>query len=129
MSAPAPGVSREIEPGVRAVLAPNPGPMTHWGTNSFILGEGEVAVIDPGPDDPVHLSALLDATKGEIVTHILVTHAHADHSPLARRLSDKTGAPVLGFGPPEAGRSVVMARLAAEGLAGGGEGVDRSTQL
>jgi len=125
MSAPEPGVPREIEPGLRSVLAPNSGPMTHWGTNSFILGEGEVAVIDPGPDDPAHLAALLAAISGESVTHILVTHAHADHSPLARRLSDKTGAPILGFGSHEAGRSAVMQRLAAEGFAGGGEGVDR----
>lgn len=125
MSAPEPGVSREIEPGLRTVLAPNAGPMTHWGTNSFILGEREVAIIDPGPDDPAHYSALLNATKGETVTHILVTHAHTDHSPLAHRLSENTGAPILGFGPPEAGRSMLMSRLAAQGLAGGGEGVDR----
>ena len=125
MNAPAPGLSREIEPGLRSVLAPNPGPMTHWGTNSFIVGEGDVAVIDPGPDDPAHLKALLVAVKGETVTHILVTHAHADHSPLSRRLSEATGAPILAFGPPEVGRSPVMTRLAADGLAGGGEGVDR----
>jgi len=124
MTHPAPGRSVRIADGLRRVLAPNAGPMTYWGTNSFILGEGRVAVVDPGPASEPHLEALLAATRGETVTHILVTHAHADHSPLARELARRTGAPVMGFGPPEAGRSAVMAGLAAAGLAGGGEGVD-----
>ena len=113
------------EPGLRLVRAPNPSPMTAEGTNSYILGEGTVAVIDPGPDDPAHLAALRAAlAPGERVSHILVTHAHRDHSPLARPLSQVTGAPVLAFGRAGEGRSPTMARLAAEGLAGGGEGVD-----
>ena len=124
MTSPAPGIAEYILPNVRRVLAPNPGPMTHWGTNSYILGTGQVAIVDPGPDHPVHLAALLEATKGETVTHILVTHAHADHSPLARVLGDETGAPIYGFGPPTAGRSATMDHLADMGLAGGGEGVD-----
>ena len=106
------------------VLAPNAGPMTHWGTNSYILGRGRVAIVDPGPADPDHLAALLAATKGETITHILVTHAHLDHGPLSRDLSQVTGAPIHGFGPPEAGRSPTMQRLAQDGLVGGGEGVD-----
>jgi glyoxylase-like metal-dependent hydrolase (beta-lactamase superfamily II) len=74
---------------------------------------------------PAHLAAILAAlAEGEVVSHILVTHAHADHSALARDLSAATGAPVLGFGPALAGRNAVMQRLAMEGLAGGGEGVD-----
>ena len=124
MTQPDAGVVQTVAPGLRCILAPNPGPMTHWGTNTFVLGEGEVAVIDPGPADPAHLAALLNAVSGETVTHILVTHAHADHSPLARDLAQRTGAPVLGFGPPNAGRSENMTRLAEEGLSGGGEGVD-----
>lgn len=124
MTSPVPGIAEVILPNVRRVLAPNPGPMTYWGTNSYILGQGRVAIIDPGPDHPAQLTALLDATKGETVTHILVTHAHADHSPLARDLSDETGAPIYGFGPPAAGRSATMKYLAETGLAGGGEGVD-----
>ena len=124
MTAPRTGRAETLEDGLRRVLAPNPGPMTHWGTNTFILGEGRVAIVDPGPDLPGHLEALLAALSGETVTHILVTHAHRDHSPLARRLGALTGAPVLGFGTADAGRSPVMRRLAAEGLAGGGEGVD-----
>lgn len=124
MNTPAPGRPETLEDGLRRILAPNPGPMTHWGTNTFILGEGRVAIIDPGPEDMAHLQAIETAVRGETVTHILVTHAHRDHSPLARLLSLRTGAPVLGFGPPEAGRSATMTALAATGLAGGGEGVD-----
>lgn len=124
MQPPSPGKSQTVAPGLRCVLAPNPSAMTHWGTNTFVLGEGDVAVIDPGPDNDAHLQALVDATSGENITHILITHAHADHSPLSRKLSDLTGAPVLGFGKPEAGRSEAMMSLAKAGLAGGGEGVD-----
>lgn len=113
------------EPGLRLVLAPNPSPMTHRGTNSYILGEGEVAVIDPGPALPQHRAALLAAlAPGERITHILVTHCHLDHAPLAAPLAAETGAPILAFGRHGDGRSPVMARLAAEGLVGGGEGVD-----
>lgn len=93
------GKAVAVSPLVRRVVAGNPGPYTFRGTSSFIVGRGQVAVIDPGPDDPAHLAALLGAVRGETVTHILVTHSHADHSPLARRLSAETGAPVLGFGP------------------------------
>lgn len=113
-------------PGIRRLLAPNPSPMTGPGTNGYIVGEGTVAVIDPGPDDERHLAAWLDALRGEEVSHILVTHAHLDHSGLARRLSDALGVAVSGFGPWNAGRSPTMERLARlPGLAGG-EGVDRS---
>lgn len=120
-----PGEVQQIEPGLRCVLAPNPSPLTGAGTNTWIVGEGAVAVIDPGPRDARHLSALMAALQtGERVAQIVVTHAHLDHSALAPDLSARTGAPVLGFGPAEAGRSATMARLAAQGLTGGGEGVD-----
>ncbi|PKP73008.1 MAG: MBL fold metallo-hydrolase, partial [Alphaproteobacteria bacterium HGW-Alphaproteobacteria-6] len=105
-SRPRPGVVERPEPGLRRVLAPNPSPMTQFGTNSYILGEGRVAVIDPGPADPAHLAALLAAlAPGEVVSQIIVTHAHLDHSPLARPLAAATGAPVLAFGDAGAGRS------------------------
>lgn len=110
---------------IRRVLAANPSPMTGSGTNTWVVGQGDVAVIDPGPDLDSHLSAILAAlAPDERVSHIIVTHAHADHSALAPRLARATGAPVLGFGAADAGRSPAMQALAASGLAGGGEGVD-----
>ncbi|MCA0272395.1 MAG: MBL fold metallo-hydrolase [Proteobacteria bacterium] len=119
------GVLQCPEPGLRLVLAPNPSPMTLHGTNTFLLGKGAVAVIDPGPDDPRHLAAILHALgPGERISHIFVTHAHLDHSALADRLAARTGAPVLAFGDASAGRSPIMAALAAEGGIGGGEGID-----
>lgn len=120
-----PGEVQHLGPGLRVVLAPNPSPMTLHGTNSYIIGDGRVAVIDPGPADPGHLAALLAAlAPGETVSHILVTHAHLDHAPLARPLAGTTGAPVLAFGDATTGRSALMSRLAAEGGIEGGEGVD-----
>lgn len=114
-----------LEPGLRRLTAPNPSPMTAQGTNTYLLGEGEVAVIDPGPAIPGHLAAILAALgPGERIGAILVTHSHRDHSPLARRLADETGAPVLAAGPSDWGRSATMAALAAAGNLGGGEGVD-----
>jgi len=104
---PRPGRAEALAPGVLRVLAPNPSPMTHWGTNSYILGDSSVAVIDPGPDD------------------ILVTHTHVDHSALAPALARATGAPVCAFGDALAGRSARMADLARAGGLAGGEGIDR----
>jgi glyoxylase-like metal-dependent hydrolase (beta-lactamase superfamily II) len=98
--------------------------MTHWGTNTYLLGTREIVVIDPGPDDPSHRAALLAAIGTANVTHILVTHAHGDHSLGAPALSAATGAPVLAYGAADAGRSPVMAALARHGALGGGEGVD-----
>ncbi|KEP68019.1 metallo-beta-lactamase [Thioclava dalianensis] len=118
---------QQMESGLRRLVAPNPSPMTHTGTCTYVIGTGEVAVVDPGPDDPTHLRAILDGLdRGERVTHILVTHAHLDHSPGARALSAATGAPVHAFGPPQAGRSAIMERLARDGMVGGGEGVDHA---
>lgn len=122
---PAPGMAEVLEPGLARVLAPNPSPMTFRGTNTYLLGERALAVIDPGPDDPAHLQAILGALgPGQTISHILVTHAHLDHSPLCPALSLATGAPVLAFGDAFSGRSAVMQDLARRGLAGGGEGVD-----
>ncbi len=122
---PLPGQAEELTQGLRRILAPNPSPMTFRGTNTYLLGTRDLAVIDPGPEDQAHLAAIADACQsGQHISHILVTHAHLDHSPAARALSRTTGAPVYGFGPPEAGRSAIMQVLAAEGRVGGGEGVD-----
>ena len=118
------GTPHQIEPGLRAVLAPNPSPMTHWGTNTFLIGHGAVAVLDPGPDDPGHMAAILAALRpGERISHIIVTHAHLDHSPLARRLAAATGAEVLAYGDARSGISPRMAAVQDPGL-GGGEGLD-----
>jgi glyoxylase-like metal-dependent hydrolase (beta-lactamase superfamily II) len=83
-----------VAPGVRRVTARNPGPFTFTGTNTYIVGSGRVAVIDPGPDDASHLAALVAAVAGEVVTHILLTHSHRDHSGGARALADRLGVPV-----------------------------------
>ena len=92
-----------VSPLIRRVVADNPGPFTFTGTATFIVGEGTVAVIDPGPDDAAHLQALLAAVAGERVSHVLVTHTHADHSPLARPFAQAVGAPVLAARPPARG--------------------------
>ena len=99
-----PGVVDEVRPGVRRVLCNNPSPFTFTGTVSYIVGKGKVAIIDPGPDDEAHAKALLDAVRGETVTHILVTHTHRDHSPNTARIKAATGAPVYAEGPHRASR-------------------------
>jgi glyoxylase-like metal-dependent hydrolase (beta-lactamase superfamily II) len=86
----------QVSPLIRRVTAKNPGPFTFKGTGTYIVGQGEVAVIDPGPDDPAHLEAILAAVAGERVTHILITHHHSDHSPLASALKAATGATIYG---------------------------------
>ena len=94
------GVSRRVSPRIRRVTANNPGPFTFTGTGTYIVGDGTVAVIDPGPDDAAHLEALLAAVDGETVSHVLVTHTHRDHAPLARPFADAVGALVLAARPP-----------------------------
>lgn len=94
-TAPA-GRPMRVSPLVRRIIADNPGPITFTGTCSYIVGNGEVAVIDPGPDSSGHVAALLEATRDETITHILVSHTHKDHSPAARALQAATGAPILG---------------------------------
>ena len=90
----------QVSPLIRRVIARNPGPFTYTGTGVYIVGSGEVAVIDPGPEIAEHLDALLAALEGERVTHILVTHHHLDHSPLARPLAHLTGATIYGRAAP-----------------------------
>jgi glyoxylase-like metal-dependent hydrolase (beta-lactamase superfamily II) len=98
--------------------------MTAEGTNTYILGEDVVAIVDPGPDHPAHRSRIGAAVGDREVAAILITHSHCDHSEGAARLSDLLQAPVRAFGDSAAGRSPVMERLAREGLGAGGEGVD-----
>ncbi len=94
--------TRQVErvaPGVRRLLAGNPSPFTYTGTQTWLVGEGEVGVIDPGPDLPDHVDAILAATAGERVSAILCTHTHRDHSPASRPLAAATGAPIIGCAP------------------------------
>jgi glyoxylase-like metal-dependent hydrolase (beta-lactamase superfamily II) len=91
-------------PGIRRVMANNPGPFTFKGTISYIIGRGKVAIIDPGPNDPNHVRALLHAVRSETVTHILVTHTHLDHSPAVTAIKAATGATVYAEGPHRATR-------------------------
>ena len=93
-----PGVADMVAPGVRRVIANNPGPYTYTGSGTYIIGEGDIAVIDPGPNDDAHLEALLRTIDGERVTHILITHTHLDHCGLAMKFAAATGAPLIGFG-------------------------------
>ena len=98
------GVAVEVAPGIRRVLARNPNPFTFHGTGTYIVGRGKVAVIDPGPALDDHVKAILEATRGETISHILVTHTHNDHAPAAAPLKAATGAVVMGCGPHGSGR-------------------------
>lgn len=97
------GACDQVSPLIRRVVANNPGPFSYLGTATFIIGRGEVAVIDPGPDMPDHLEAILAATAGETITDILITHHHSDHSPLAGPLKERTGARIHGCPPARIG--------------------------
>ena len=94
------GRGDQVSPLIRRVIARNPGPFTYTGTGVYIVGRGEVAVIDPGPDLAEHFDALKAALAGERVTHVLVTHHHLDHSPLAHPLARAFGAKVHGLPAP-----------------------------
>jgi glyoxylase-like metal-dependent hydrolase (beta-lactamase superfamily II) len=93
------GKIERLDPLVRRLLAPNPSPFTFTGTQTYLVGDGEVAVIDPGPDLPEHVDALVSALEGERVTAIVCTHTHRDHSPASRPLQAATGAPIVGCAP------------------------------
>ena len=95
------GAIQEISPLIRRIVARNPNRFTFRGTGTFIVGRGEVAVIDPGPELPEHIEAIQQSLKGEDLTHIVVTHTHRDHSPASRPLQVACGAPIYGFGRPE----------------------------
>ena len=88
-----------VEPGIARLLAHNPSAFTYFGTQSYLLGERKVAVVDPGPDLPEHLDALEAAIAGRPVVAIMCTHTHRDHSPAARPLAERTGAPITGCAP------------------------------
>ena len=89
----------ELEPGIARVLAHNPSAFTYYGTQTYLLGSIEVAVVDPGPDLPEHVDALVEAIGGRRVVAIMCTHTHRDHSPAARPLAEQIGAPIIGCAP------------------------------
>lgn len=93
------GRVERVAPGVRRLLAGNPSPFTYTGTQTYIVGEGDIGVIDPGPDLPDHVAAILAATRGERIAAILCTHTHRDHSPASRPLAAASGAPIVGCAP------------------------------
>ncbi len=100
-----------VSPLIRRVIAENPSAFTFTGTSTYIIGKGTVAVVDPGPLMEDHLSAIKRAVEGETVSHILITHTHADHSPLAAPLKAWCGAPTYGFGPHGAGKAAQGVRI------------------
>ena len=89
----------ELGPGIARVLAHNPSAFTYTGTQTYLVGDAEVAVVDPGPDSPEHVDAIVEAVGGRRVAAILCTHTHRDHSPAAAPLAGRTGAPVIGCAP------------------------------
>ena len=93
------GAVVEMAPGLRRVMANNPSKFTYRGTGTYIVGQGRVAIVDPGPDDADHVAAVLAAVDGEQVEAMLITHTHRDHSPASRAVAEATGAPAYGFGP------------------------------
>jgi glyoxylase-like metal-dependent hydrolase (beta-lactamase superfamily II) len=98
------GVLEDVAPGIRRITANNPGPFTFRGTGTYILGYGDVAVIDPGPDQKDHVDAILKSLGKERISHILITHTHNDHSPAAKDLKVRTRASTYGFGPHGSGK-------------------------
>ena len=102
---------RQLSPLVRRLIAPNGGPFTFTGTCSYIVGRGRVALIDPGPDDPAHVAALLAAIAGQTVAHIAITHSHRDHSPAARAIKAATGAKIIGCAPHRPARTLALGEI------------------
>jgi len=105
------GIAVDVAPGIQRLTAPNAGPMTCHGTNTYIVGQGPVAVIDPGPAIDAHREALARALQGRTVSHVFVTHTHMDHSPLAKPLADKTGALLVAEGPHRPARPLHIGEI------------------
>jgi len=102
----APDTVDEPMPGLRRIMADNPGPFTFRGTITYVIGGGKVAILDPGPDAAAHVAAVLDAVRNETVTHIIVTHTHLDHSPAVKAVKAATGAKTYAEGPHRPSREL-----------------------
>ena len=98
--------------------------MTFKGTNTYVVGDTELAIIDPGPISDVHFAKIIKVIANRPVKFVFLTHSHIDHSPLAKKISDELGAETYAFGPSESGLSEIMHNLIAEGYESGGEGID-----
>ena len=109
---------------ITCILAPNPSPMTFKGTNTYIVGDAELAIIDPGPISDVHFANIIKVIANRPVKFIFLTHSHIDHSPLAEQISNELGAETYAFGPSGSGLSEIMLNLIAEGYESGVEGID-----
>lgn len=105
------GEAVELAPQLKRIVCRNPSPFTFHGTNTYLLGEDRLAIIDPGPEDKTHYEALMHAIGGRSVSHIIVTHSHMDHSPLARALAEQTKAPVYAEGPHRPARPLNLGEL------------------
>jgi glyoxylase-like metal-dependent hydrolase (beta-lactamase superfamily II) len=122
-----PGKVHQLQRNIRRIIAPNGSPMTFTGTNTYLVGNQNLAVIDPGPNIKAHLNSILaSVTPNQSITHILITHSHIDHSPLAKILQEKTNAPIYAFGDSFSGRSKMMMELTKKGDLKGGEGLDEN---
>lgn len=108
---PAYGESVDVANQVKRITAPNPSPFTFHGTNTYLIGKDNLAIIDPGPDDDSHLSTIITTIGDRPLTHIFVSHTHKDHSPLAKRLKALTGAQIYAEGPHRASRELNMGEI------------------
>ena len=109
---------------ITCILAPNPSPMTFKGTNTYVVGDNELAIIDPGPISDVHFANIIEVIANRPVKFIFLTHSHIDHSPLAKQISNQLGTETYAFGPSGSGLSEIMLNLIAEGYESSGEGID-----
>ena len=105
------GVAENIAPGIRRIVAQNPGPYTFLGTNTYLVGNNEVAIIDPGPADEAHIEAIAHATRAQRVSHILITHSHRDHCDGALPLQRRLGGEIVAYGPTGTERGAVAPGL------------------
>ena len=109
---------------ITCILAPNPSPMTFKGTNTYVIGDTELAIIDPGPISDIHFANIIKVIANRTVKFVFLTHSHIDHSPLAKKISDELGAETYAFGPSGSGLSEIMHDLISEGYESGGESID-----